>query len=175
MPVSLMLGGFFSASPDKPDCWDIPQFHYQTDPAKCCVCNYARMVMYISPEGRALPCMSLSGMDIQKDFPLIPEIGLSKCITDSRYMDFINTRADKVLEHNPECAECRYKNRCLGGCRASGLSDSGQTDLLHKDPCACEVFKGGWAARLIDRMKQIIPDAESPVLRDQDLMNALGK
>ncbi len=126
MPINLMLGGFFSAGPEDPDRWDIPLYHYPIAPEKCCVCNHARMVMYISAEGRALPCMSLSGMDIQNEFPLIPEIGLSKCITDSRYMDFINTRADKVLEHNPECHDCKWKSWCLGGCRASGLDGSKQ-------------------------------------------------
>ena len=32
------------------------------------VCGHARNQMYISAEGRALPCMSLSGQDIQNKF-----------------------------------------------------------------------------------------------------------
>ena len=174
MPLSLMLGGFFSASPDKPDRWDIPMYNFPTDPTKRCVCNHARMVMYISPEGRALPCMSLSGMDIQEEFPLIPEIGLSKCITDSFYMNFINTRADKVLEHNPECGECEFKKWCLGGCRAGGLSDSDQKDLLYKDPAACELFKGGWITKLIKLMIELNPKSASPVLKDKELLDLCG-
>ncbi len=174
MPLAIQLGGFFTADPRVPDRWDIPMYRYPADPAKCCVCSHARMVMYISPEGRALPCMSLSGMEIQEEFPLIPEIGLSRCITDSRYMDFINTRADKVLAHNPECGVCAFQSWCLGGCRAGGLDGSGQRDLLYKDPAACELFTGGWAAKLIGRMKAIRPDAKSPVLRDEGLLAALG-
>ena len=143
------------------------------DPKKCCVCNHARMVMYISAEGRALPCMSLSGMDIQERFPLIPEMGLSKCITDSFYMDFINTRADKVLEHNPECADCPWRSWCLGGCRASGLDGSGQTDLMYKDPACCMMFRDGWIGRLTALMKQIKPEASGPVTRDEMLIKAL--
>ena len=175
MPISLMLGGFFSADPQKPDKWDIPLYHYPENPVKCCVCNHARMVMYISPEGRTLPCMSLSGMEIQEQFPLIPELGLAKCITDSFYMDFINTRADKVLAHNQECAGCVYRLWCQGGCRASGLDDSGQTDLLYRDPAACALFAGGWAAKLVKLMKQIRPEASGPVLKDEKLMELLMK
>ena len=78
MPLSLQLGGFFSASPGRPEEYDIPSVKSCTNPEKTCVCGHARMVMYISAEGRALPGMSLSGMDIQEEFPLIPEIGLSQ-------------------------------------------------------------------------------------------------
>ena len=174
MPVSLQLGGFFSADPREPECWDVPQYHYPTDPAKCCVCNHARMVMYISPEGRALPCMSLSGMEIQEQFPLIPEDGLSICLTDSFYMSFINTRADKVLEHNPECAGCLWQSWCLGGCRASGLDGSEQTDLLYKDPASCMLYKDGWIGSLMELMKQIRPAASCPAAKDMTLVEQIA-
>ncbi|MCR4770896.1 MAG: radical SAM protein [Oscillospiraceae bacterium] len=170
MPLSLMLGGLFAAGPAEPERWDVPLYHRPGDPKKSCVCAYARTVMYISAEGRALPCMSLSGMDIREEFPLITEEGLSKCITDSRYMDYIDTRADKVLGHNPECAECIWKKWCLGGCRASGLEGSGQTDLLYKDPAACAMFREGWIGRLAELMKLIRPEASGPVMKDEELM-----
>ena len=156
MPLSLQLGGFFSASPKRPDCYDIPSMKYCTDPAKTCVCGHARMVMYISAEGRALPCMALSGMDIQEEFPLIPELGLSQCITDSRYMRLIDTRATEVLEHNPDCKACPYALQCLGGCRASALEFTPE-DILAPDLAACTIFKGGWAEKIRAVMDEIIP------------------
>ena len=40
-----------------------------------------------------LSCLSLSSFDeIQKDFPLVTEIGLAKGLTDSSYMKLIDTR-----------------------------------------------------------------------------------
>ena len=173
MPLSLQLGGFFSAGPREPDRWDVPLYRRPVSPEKCCVCGHARMVMYISPEGRALPCMSLSGMEIQEKFPRIPEIGLAACITDSFYMDFISTRADKVLAHNPECRACKYRLWCRGGCRACGLEES--ADLLRRDPAACSLFSGGWAAELVKLMRKIKPDASSPVLRDGKFAELLTK
>lgn len=171
MPVSIQLGGFFSADPEEPEKYDIPLYNPPQDPGKHCVCGHARLILYISPEGRALPCMSLSGMDIQERFPLIPEIGLRKCLTDSFYMDFINTRSEKILAHNPECRECPFASRCHGGCRASGLEGSGQKDLYAADPAACLLFKGGWAGRIIRRMKEIRPGAVTPALADDGLRN----
>ena len=88
-------------------------------------------------------------------------------------MDFINTRADRVLAHNPECRGCPWQNRCLGGCRASGLEGAGQTDLLYKDPACCAMFRDGWLFRLTERMKEIRPDAIGPADRDEALGDLL--
>jgi len=162
MPLSLMLGGFFSASPDKPQEYDIPSMKNCSNPAKTCVCGHARMVMYISAEGRALPCMALSGMDIQEEFPLIPEIGLAQCITDSRYMQLIDTRATEVLEHNPECGTCEHALQCLAGCRASAL-ETDPTDILAIDRAACAIFRGGWVERIHQAMAEIDPQMKLTV------------
>ena len=156
MPLSLQLGGFFSASPSDPAHYDIPSRKYCSDPEKTCVCGHARMVMYISAEGRALPCMALSGMDIQQEFPLIPEIGLAQCITDSRYMRLIDTRATEILAHNPECRACEHAMQCLGGCRASAL-ETAPDDILAPDRAICAIFKGGWAEKIEKVMREIRP------------------
>jgi len=147
MPLSIQLGGFFSASPKRPGEYDIPAMKNCSNPDKTCVCGHARMVMYISAEGRTLPCMALSGMDIQQEFPLIPEIGLSACITDSRYMRLIDTRATEVLRHNPECQSCQYAMQCLCGCRAAALETSPE-DILAPDLAICGIFKDGWVEKI---------------------------
>lgn len=162
MPLSLQLGGFFSASPDRPQEYDIPSMKNCFNPDKTCVCGHARTVMYISAEGRALPCMALSGMDIQEEFPLIPEIGLAQCITDSRYMRLIDTRATEVLNHNPECKTCEHALQCLAGCRASAL-EVHPTDILAPDPATCAIFKGGWLEKIRTLMGQIKPACSSVV------------
>ncbi len=158
MPLSLQLGGFFRADPCQPDIYDIPLMKNCHSPEKTCVCGHARMVMYISAEGRALPCMALSGMEIQQQFPLITEIGLAKCLTDSAYMRLIDTRATEILNHNPECAACAYALQCLGGCRASALETTPE-DLLGMDRAACTLFKGGWAEKIQQLMNTLKPDA----------------
>ncbi|MBR2718396.1 MAG: radical SAM protein [Clostridia bacterium] len=159
MPLSLQLGGFFSADAENPGDYDIPSMKNSKDPTKTCVCGHARQVMYISAEGRALPCMSLSGLEIQEEFPLIPEIGLSQCITESRYMQLIDTRAREVLEHNRECQECPHALNCLGGCRASALETT-PGDVMGIDRAACLLFKGGWVEKINAVMKDILENAK---------------
>ena len=71
-----LLGGFFAANPRRPGLYDIPLMRPCGEPESSCICGHARQVMYISAEGRALPCMALSGMELQNEFPLITELGL---------------------------------------------------------------------------------------------------
>ena len=166
MPLAIQLGGFFSASPGRPERYDIPLAKGNCDPEKNCICGHARMVMYISADGRALPCMSLSGMDIQEQFPLITEIGLSNCLTDSFYMSFIDRRASDYLSLHPECRTCEYVSYCLGGCRASALESNGGTDLMGRDEACCRMFREGYAARTIELMKRIRPEARCFLMND---------
>lgn len=155
MPLTLQLGGFFWASPRHPAEFEIPLRKTCTDPARTCLCGHARMVLYISAEGRALPCMALSGMEIQREFPLIGEKGLAACLTDSRYQELINTRASAYFARNPACETCAYALQCLGGCRAAAL-EADPEHILAPDPYACELFRGGWVPRIEEAARAAI-------------------
>lgn len=159
MPLVLQLGGFFRADPQSPGLFAIPAVKSCGDPDKTCICGHARLVLYISAEGRALPCMALSGMDIQREFPLIPQLGLAKCITDSRYMRLIDTRASEYLEKNPECAACGHARKCLGGCRASALENA-PGNIMGPDPYVCELFRGGWDVKIMEAVRKAKPEAK---------------
>lgn len=154
MPMAIQLGGFFMADPDTPDTYRIPLHKSCQDPAKVCVCGHARNVMYISAEGRTLPCMALSGSDLQNQFPCIDEIGLEACLNESTYMKLLTTRASEVLAHNPQCRTCEHASNCLGGCRAAALETTPE-DLLGRDMCACVLFKNGWTEKIRSLMETL--------------------
>ena len=166
MPLAIQLGGFFSASPQKPEQFDIPLAKGNCNPEKTCICGHARMVMYISADGRALPCMSLSGMDVQGKFPLITEYGLEKCLTESFYMKFIDTRVSEYLSLHPECQACEYAPYCIGGCRASALETGDGTDLMGRDEVCCRMFLEGYVARTLTLMQKISPKTQCFLLKD---------
>ena len=166
MPMTLMLGGFFFCRKGS-DIWEIPLQKYDsTDQClRQTVCGHARMVMYLSPEGRMLPCMSLSDMDIQNDYPLISEIGLRKGMSDSKYMELIDTRIDRFLEITPECGRCEYARICAGGCRASGLF-SAPDDIFAPDRAACAIFREGYGRRLEAALREVAPNKRNAWLSD---------
>lgn len=165
MPTGVMLGGFFMASPKRPKQFDIPSYKSVCEPSTMCMCGHARHVMYISPESRTLPCMALSGMKIQENYPLITERGLAQCITDSSYMKLIDTRASEYFSLHEDCRKCKYSLRCYGGCRADALEVNGD-DVMGKSPGSCELYRGGWVEKIIAAVKSVRPDATSPVLDD---------
>lgn len=165
MPMQIMLSGFFMADPERPDVFHIPVYKPECDPETFCMCGHARMVMYISPEGRVLPCMSLSGRKIEEKFPMITKEGLSECITDSYYMKIINMRASEFLALHEECRECKYSSCCYGGCRADALAVD-ENDLTGKSPASCMIFRGGWVDKIIETVRKVRPNAKSPVMNN---------
>ena len=141
MPLSLMLGGFFWGCKGQRR-YRIPFEKYSEgmDCSRMTLCGHARNNLYISPEGRMLPCLSLSSFDeVQKDFPLITEIGLKNGLTDSYYMKLIDTRLEEFWKINQKCGVCPYRVRCGGSCRASALGTDGN-DLMGSDRAACIYF-----------------------------------
>lgn len=150
-PINLQLGGFFMGKKGDLTYYSIPRNREGQDPEKVCLCNHARNILYISPEGRALPCFSLSGMNVQERFPVIQDIGLVQCLNDSFFMNFVQKKAVEIIEHNEQCRGCEYQNVCLGGCRAEALALN-ENGFLDKDPNACEFYLGGW----YDKLKETI-------------------
>jgi len=154
-PISLMLGGFFTC-PKGTKNYSIPAAKYDGTKASCnqTLCASARNTMYIAADGRLLPCMPLSGMDCQDEYPLITEIGLEKALSDSIYLDRIDTRLEKLLMENAKCRECEYKYICGGGCRAGALISSG--DYLGCDESICKIFMEGYYDRIRKISNEVI-------------------
>jgi radical SAM protein with 4Fe4S-binding SPASM domain len=150
-PMQLQLGGFFMT--DEKGKYILPSVKTRggEDAGKLCVCGHARNVMYISADGRILPCMSLSGLDVQEQFPLVTETSLKDCLTDSFYMRLIETTVDEYLARNARCADCEWKYFCAAGCRASALESAG--DLMGSDEAVCTFFKGGYISRVMEAAK----------------------
>jgi len=146
-PMDVHLGGFFKGNKGSMEYF-ISAWKYGGDPSAAaqCICGHARLNMYIAADGRTLPCMALSGLDVQKDFPMITELGLKECITNSYYMSLIDTRLECYLGHNPRCAACGYKYICGGGCRANALTTS--PDILSPDEAICRIFTGGYVEKI---------------------------
>lgn len=108
------------------------------------LCNAARMSAYISPEGRFLPCMAIASSKIQDRFPLIRDLGVKQCISDSYYMNFIAQRVKTLFTSNTKCEECEFRYRCCGGCRANAILEEEDGDLFSVDQEACFLFENGY-------------------------------
>ncbi|MDR1422706.1 MAG: radical SAM protein [Coriobacteriales bacterium] len=148
-PMTVMLGGAFYAYKGDPHFW-IPSQKSSADDSRAatrCVCGHARQVMYLAADGKVLPCMALSGMSVQKNFPSLTQMSLTQALNDSYYMNFIDTRLAAYLEHNERCQKCEQRFVCGAGCRASALQDH-PSNIMAPDESFCAILTGGYAERI---------------------------
>lgn len=170
--IHLHLGGFFAADGRQPDTYSLPAIHVAKDPENICMCAHARTSLYISAEGRALTCMPISNNDeFQAEYPLVQKLGLRQCLTESKYMELINTRSAAVLAHNEKCNDCAYRRLCLGGCRAAGLQCH-PGDILAPDESTCRLFRDGWLQQITEKVSRLRPSAECA---EQKRLRELGR
>lgn len=111
------------------------------------LCGAARRSCYITPEGRLLPCMPMTSSPQQDRFPKIQDIGLRQGLSDSYYMQFVNSRVRDLMAANQECAACRHRYYCGGGCRATALI-GGDCQLMGCDRQMCFAWKNGYTDRI---------------------------
>lgn len=123
--------------------------------SKVLMCGHVRREMYVSPQGRVLPCMSMVGMPIEDKFPNMLETPLEDILDkDSLYMDITSYHVSDFMESNPECRTCEYRNDCCGGCRSIALRYE-PDNYLGKDLITCDYYKGGWKAKKDALMKSL--------------------
>ncbi|MBM6924671.1 radical SAM/SPASM domain-containing protein [Pseudoflavonifractor phocaeensis] len=151
----LTLGGIIVLSQDSP--YVIVPAPY--DGTESCLdhhlCQAARFACYITPEGRLLPCMPMTSSPYQELFPKIQDIGLRQGLSDSYYMQFVNSRVRDLMAANKECAACKYRYYCGGGCRATALID-GDCQLMGCDRQMCFAWKNGYTDRIRHTAEQAV-------------------
>ena len=155
--INIQLGGFILIYSRDLSRYYLPSLKPCSDPETHVICSHARNTIYISAEGRALPCMALTGMDIQNDYPLINELGLKKCLNDSSYLSLITRTAKEVFDKNDKCKNCRYQSNCLSGCRASALEfHPGNIDSI--DEAVCKMYNEHWFETIDNVVKSCNPN-----------------
>lgn len=168
MKISLMLDGFFYCEKDSTN-YSIPFIKYDSKAnyLRRTVCGHARNSLYIDPEGLVLPCMVLANTEIKNKFPNILEKKLHEILTNSYYMEIIDTRLQKYFDRNPECDICDYKHLCAGGCRGMAAIDN-DSDYLSKDLTACFFFKNNYHRKikvLVDSILENISNLDNKTVK----------
>lgn len=146
-PMNLMLSGFFLCRKGS-EAFSIPckKFDGSDRMRRQPLCRSARTTMYISADGRLLPCLPLTGLPIQEEMPSVLDMGLIPALSDSRYLQAIDTRLEHLLAHNDKCRTCQHALTCGGGCRAGALA-SGQ-GYLDVDEYTCSFFQNDYEAKI---------------------------
>lgn len=153
-PMELHLGGIVMLGKGSPKfSVDAERFSGTEECNDCHLCGSVRWHVYITPDGRLLPCMPMTACKEQELFLKLSEIGLQKGLSDSFFMKFADSRIADLMKANEECRNCEYVLKCGGGCRAMALQDTG--DLMGADRTQCMMWREGW----VDRIRQTAEDA----------------
>ena len=147
MPITVSMSGFFNRkkdsvySPFTDGCGN-------EDRCNDTLCEPVRRFPYLLPNGKLLPCITMSGTEIEKLAPSIydEEQSIEKILTDSPINTYMDYTYSKLFAENRECAACENRFRC-SGCRGYALANGG---YFAKDPYACAFFKGGYEQKIKD-------------------------
>ena len=134
-------------------------------------CGVVKNTMYISPQGRVLPCMTLGGTAIDPQFESILEKDLGEILADSHYRDICLAKMRDSIEHNEKCRTCKYRLMCGAGCRAAGCGET-STDYYGIDEDCCSFFLNGWhekAQEMIDQYSELLQKAQTGETTDLPL------
>ena len=123
-------------------------------------CSTIKNTMYISPQGRILPCMMFAGTVMDgPPFDSVLEKPLSEILSNSFYRNTCLTKMGDCIGHNEKCRGCEYRLVCGAGCRYSACGELG-TDYLAPDEETCCLFRNGWyekAKELRSRYRKSFP------------------
>ena len=146
-PVSIMMGGGFMYTPGD-EKWEI--YSHQEcsaeDEKDCPSCGILRHHFYIGAEGVICPCMGMADCGYAEHFPNLFETPLKEILNSEEFHHLSNVTVGEVRDHNPKCRECRFSDRCTGGCRNSVLMEA--DDYLGIDEELCWFFENGGEERI---------------------------
>lgn len=152
MPINIMMGGAFGynhfSKEDQEKTGRNGEYYIaydHTSPVdfeKCYSCGAMNDSVYLAPDGRLIPCMSMIDTVLANKYPNAFEMGFREALNDPRYLNDSRCKASACID-NDECRNCEYKYQCRAGCRAIALRDS-QTIFTAIDYDACAYFKHGY-------------------------------
>lgn len=147
-PVSIMMSGMFMYTPGDPE-WNI--FNIR----KCAPeeeehmpsCGVLLNNFYIGAEGMVCPCMGMADCNYAQHFPNLFETPLKEILAkDSAFDRLCRTTVSEVRNGNDKCRNCKYIDRCTGGCRNAVLMAG--DNYYGVDPDICWFFEHDGEARI---------------------------
>lgn len=156
-PLDIQMEGFFAYTADAG--WHLPcRRGAKNEQAlgKLPPCGVIHTSLYIGPNGAVVPCMSMCGGAIEKQFPNLHDTPLCDILTASSYTELTSKRVAYLQSTKPECVRCERKLDCCGGCRAFAVGDGGE-DYFAIDPVTCLILKEGWDYKAEALARELFP------------------
>ena len=146
-PLSIMLSGVFMYTPGDPQ-WDIYDHRECSAEEEDSVhsCGVLISNFYIGADGMVCPCMGMADCGYAKNFQNLFETPLKDILSGERFTKLCRATVGEIRSANPKCRECKYVDRCTGGCRNSALLAG--DDYYGLDPEICWFFENNGEERI---------------------------
>ena len=147
-PLSIMLSGAFLYSPGEEE-W---QIYYKREcpverEQKAPSCGVLLSNFYIGADGMVCPCMGMADCGYAENFPNLFETPLKEIIgLESDFNKHCHTTVAEVRDKSGKCRDCKYIDRCAGGCRNAAIMKS--DNYYAPDEETCYFFENGWEERI---------------------------
>ena len=123
------------------------------------VCSSTYHAFLLNGDGKLTPCIAIAGMNgMQENFADLTKMHLRDALEHSRLAELVGTSIADHQRANPKCMACPYHRWCQGGCPAQAL-EFDDTNYNGVDYLRCEFFENHWADRIINRLKETVPEA----------------
>jgi radical SAM protein with 4Fe4S-binding SPASM domain len=90
--------------------------------------------------------MGMCDCGFSVNFPNLFETPLKEILRDSEFYTLTAATVKDIRDHNPKCRECKYLDRCTGGCRMAVLMQD--DDYYGIDENLCYFYENGWEERI---------------------------
>lgn len=153
--ISVEFCGFLKFKINEPEKYIImPKIHNCTNLKSNRVCLAVENTFYISDEGRVMPCILTAGTELESKCYKLTEHSFEECLKSPAYDEFLQMRADQLIDYNEECKNCKYLPSCGCGCRGAAISR--QHSIYGIDIDRCNFFKGDWSNKIKEVMAKNI-------------------
>ena len=149
-PVSIMMAGSFMYTPGDGK-WAIYNVRECTGPDERLApsCGVLTNHFYIGADGMVCPCMGMGDCGYAPHFPNLFETPLRDILNrESGFSRLCGAKVGDIRDHNPKCRECRFVDKCTGGCRNSVLING--DDYYGIDEMLCRFFESGADKRVTE-------------------------
>ena len=147
-PLSIMMSGAFMYTPGD-DEWGI---YYRRECSadkenSVYSCGVLTENLYIGADGMVAPCMGMCDCGYAENFPNLFTTPLREILApDSDFNRLCHTTVGEVRDKSGKCRDCKYADRCAGGCRNGALMAG--DNYYAADPENCHFFENGWEERI---------------------------
>ena len=79
--------------------------------------------------------MGMADCGYAPNFPNLYKTPLKEILADPAFINLCQVKIGDIRDHNSKCRECKYVDRCSGGCRNSALMAGDDYYSIDEDQC----------------------------------------